>query len=860
MLRPLARVLPLLLLAILLPLRGLAAEPDADGDGVPDVSDNCTALPNASQTDADQDGFGNRCDPDYNQDGVVNFADLARMKLAFFQNDAVVDLSGDGLVNFTDLAFLKAKFFQGPGPSGLACAGLEVPCTAEVCVGEGPGRQCWIPGYCGNETCEASETNASCPADCFAKCYGAAEICKRDFFDVFLAGTHNSDVSYYYPTYDSVIGFFNTNQSKSLTKQLDDGIRYLALDIDYCDPVSDTGSICLCHGEDTCLIGGWPADQEALGKPGGLQEIRTWLDANPSEVIVLSFESYVSYSDLVAVLRRTGIDRDAYHLPVTLPIQSLDDLWPFSWNDMARRNNRVVIFAGTEPGAGESRVDWIQDDAYDQATPFGTGLSEDWSCIESAKLKSNSLYGVNHTRSGLGGQGDPAAAECANDLDNIARHVDKCAAQGGRTLNYAETDFYENDAGPLQIANRMNGITHIAVAASDDFCDCHVNDDCPDGRYCALTFCTPKLGVGAPCVDSGQCSSGLCNSGLCSECDADADCGANQFCLVTCNDKVGNGVPCLEGRYCQSGICNFGFCTAGSLPGGTPCTTGAACKSGSCSTGLCDTTCGDGACEAINEVCGDSNSQGLECTTDCGKCGNGHPCFDNTTCASGICNYGFCIASPQPGGTPCTTGAACKSGSCSTGFCDTTCGDGACEAINEVCGDSNAQGLECTTDCGKCGSGHPCFDNTTCASGICNYAVCIGSRLGNGAACSSDNSCASNLCNFGFCSAGNLGAGTPCTTSRACASGNCTAGFCIQRCGDGRCDGTESCGGSNSGIFCNADCGRCSNGHACVSDSQCASNFCYLLTCRNPCKTSLQSCSSDGQCCSGDCTFASLCL
>jgi hypothetical protein len=35
---------------------------DADGDGVPDVSDNCPAVPNPSQADGDSDGVGDGCD------------------------------------------------------------------------------------------------------------------------------------------------------------------------------------------------------------------------------------------------------------------------------------------------------------------------------------------------------------------------------------------------------------------------------------------------------------------------------------------------------------------------------------------------------------------------------------------------------------------------------------------------------------------------------------------------------------------------------------------------------------------------------------------------------------------------------
>ena len=39
--------------------------PDADGDGIPDLSDNCPNTPNPSQTDLDGDGVGDICKPPY---------------------------------------------------------------------------------------------------------------------------------------------------------------------------------------------------------------------------------------------------------------------------------------------------------------------------------------------------------------------------------------------------------------------------------------------------------------------------------------------------------------------------------------------------------------------------------------------------------------------------------------------------------------------------------------------------------------------------------------------------------------------------------------------------------------------------
>ncbi|MEM9055869.1 MAG: choice-of-anchor B family protein [Pseudomonadota bacterium] len=94
---------------------------DSDGDGVGDAADNCTLMANPAQRDTDGDGFGNFCDPDLNNDGVVNFEDLALMRQAFFSmGDLDADLNGDGLVNFVDLGLQKTLFFQPPGPSGIA--------------------------------------------------------------------------------------------------------------------------------------------------------------------------------------------------------------------------------------------------------------------------------------------------------------------------------------------------------------------------------------------------------------------------------------------------------------------------------------------------------------------------------------------------------------------------------------------------------------------------------------------------------------------------------------------------------------------------------------------------------------------
>jgi hypothetical protein len=102
---------------------------DADGDGILDDQDNCIDVPNGpvipdaggnSQLDTDGDGYGNICDPDLNNDGTINAADLAIFKPLFFTGDPDADFDGNGVVQAGDLAIMKRMFFGPPGPSGLA--------------------------------------------------------------------------------------------------------------------------------------------------------------------------------------------------------------------------------------------------------------------------------------------------------------------------------------------------------------------------------------------------------------------------------------------------------------------------------------------------------------------------------------------------------------------------------------------------------------------------------------------------------------------------------------------------------------------------------------------------------------------
>ena len=110
------------------------SNPDVDSDGILNEQDNCLYTANENQIDSDVDGYGNACDGDFNNDGIVGGPDYTAFALSFGKQptdpefNPATDANNDSIIGGPDYTAFAIQFSQRvPGPSGLSCVGT-VPC------------------------------------------------------------------------------------------------------------------------------------------------------------------------------------------------------------------------------------------------------------------------------------------------------------------------------------------------------------------------------------------------------------------------------------------------------------------------------------------------------------------------------------------------------------------------------------------------------------------------------------------------------------------------------------------------------------------------------------------------------------
>ena len=166
-----------------------------------------------------------------------------------------------------------------------------------------------------------------------------------------------------------------------------------------------------------------------------LTVMKTFLDANPGEVVIIFIEPYVPPEEIADVFKETGMDRYVETLDRSQPLPTLGQL--------VRRNRRAIVF--TEKDA-DGTVPWYLDGfSFVQDTPLGATKTKQLSCDLNRGDPDSPLLMLNHWADVF----PPRLTANAEFLERrfILQRVRQCARARGLPVSLIASDYY--DTGDL---------------------------------------------------------------------------------------------------------------------------------------------------------------------------------------------------------------------------------------------------------------------------------------------------------------------------------------------------------------------------------------------------------------------------
>ncbi|KAG0583962.1 hypothetical protein KC19_3G175400 [Ceratodon purpureus] len=256
-----------------------------------------------------------------------------------------------------------------------------------------------------------------------------------------------------------IITFFN--QEDSVTDQLNNGVRGLMLDM-----YDFRNDIWLCHSfQGTCyeFTAFRPANKT-------LAEIKTFLDANPNEVITIFIEDYVHAPNGISRLF-TNAGLMKYWMPVAM-MPSNGKPWP-TLREMIQRNHRLLVF--TQDSTKEATEGIAFQWRYTTENQYGDDGMRNGSCPKrngtpAMSDVSRSLIVQNYFPTNP----NPINA-CRDNSGGLFNMLSTCfAASGNRWSNYIALDFYKRSTGggAFRALDFLNGQMECDCQDISKSCSC----------------------------------------------------------------------------------------------------------------------------------------------------------------------------------------------------------------------------------------------------------------------------------------------------------------------------------------------------------------------------------------------------
>ncbi len=260
----------------------------------------------------------------------------------------------------------------------------------------------------------------------YSQCNGSALICNKKYSEVAYLTTHNSFNS-------SEDNFTYPNQNFNISTQLNDGVKAFMLDV-----YDVSGTPTVYHG------------YSFLGSAhllDYLNDIKTFLDANPNEIVTIILECYTTANKIELVINQAGLNSYLY-------THSLGTNWP-TLQTMIDNGTRLVVFSD-EDDASENQAwyHYVWDHAVE--THYTANNLNDFSCDFNRGDPDNELFIFNHfVTNYILGTGVESQAVIVNSNPFFMNRIQQCVQENNKFPNFVTIDFYDIGDG-LDVVNQLN--------------------------------------------------------------------------------------------------------------------------------------------------------------------------------------------------------------------------------------------------------------------------------------------------------------------------------------------------------------------------------------------------------------------
>lgn len=296
---------------------------------------------------------------------------------------------------------------------------------------------------------------ASTAASSSTACNNSPSLCNIAYNDISYLGAHDSPFVRDAATSYSISG----NQYYNSTVQLSAGVRLLTAQVQR----ATNNALHVCHSSCDLLDAGTLSSW--------LSEVRTWIDANPNDVVTILIVNgaAATVTELERQYQKAGIDSTLAYTPNSN--HAAQQAWP-TLQTLIDSGTRLVNFV--DYITPDPAVPWIMEEFryifennYDVSTLDGFSCAANRPATAVNNLSKALANGVmplmNHfvyTDAGLGIQSPNAAnASYTNSRASLGSAATTCTQEYGRAPAFILVDFF--NVGPaIATVDRLNNVTN----------------------------------------------------------------------------------------------------------------------------------------------------------------------------------------------------------------------------------------------------------------------------------------------------------------------------------------------------------------------------------------------------------------